>query len=142
MGLVYFLLYMFLEILFSYEFAAMFTPLGLFLEIIFTAFVGIYIIKNLPFSMQESMQKVLRREIDEDEFISIGLFKFIGAILLIIPGVFTDILGILMLIEPFAKWIVHKFLPKREFKYNNFNDSKKDDDIIDVEIIEELGKKY
>ena len=138
MGLVYFLLYMFLEILVSYEFAAIFTPFGLFLEVIFSALAGIYILKTLPFSMQESMQKVLKREIDEDEFISIGLFKFIGAILLIIPGVFTDILGILMLIEPFAKWIVHKFLPKREFK--TYNNSYKDDDIIDVEIIEEIGK--
>ena len=142
MGLVYFLLYMFLEILFSYEFAAVFTPLGLFLEIIFTAFVGVYIIRMLPFSMQESIQKVMSRQIDEQEFISIGLFKFIGAVLLIIPGVFTDILGILMLIEPFARWIVHKFLPKKEFEYNNFNnDYKTDDDIIDVEIIEEIGKK-
>ena len=138
MGLVYFLLYMFLEILFSYEFAKIFTPLGLFLEIIFTAFVGVYIIQTLPISMQESMQKVLKREIDEEEFISIGLFKFVGAILLILPGVFTDILGILMLIEPFAKWIVHKFMPKRDFKYKHYND--KDDDIIDVEIIEEIGK--
>ena len=138
MGLVYFLLYMFLEILFSYEFAAVFTPLGLFLEIIFTAFVGVYIIQTLPLSMQEGMQKVMNRRIDEQEFISIGLFKFIGAILLIVPGVFTDILGVLMLIEPFARWIVHKFLPKREFEYKNH--TNKDEDIIDVEIVEEIGK--
>ncbi len=139
MGLVYFLLYMFLEILFSYEFAAVFTPLGLFLEIVFTFFVGVYIIQTLPLSMQEGMQKVMNRQIDEQEFISIGLFKFIGAILLIVPGVFTDILGVLMLIEPFARWIVHKFLPKREFEYKNH--TNKDDDIIDVEIVEEIGKK-
>ena len=139
MGLVYFLLYLFLEILFSYEFAKIFTPLGLFLEVIFTAFAGVYIIRTLPFSMQESVQKVLKREIDEDEFISIGLFKFIGAILLIIPGVFSDILGLLMMFEPFARWIVHKFLPKREFEYKNH--TNKDDDIIDVEIVEEIGKK-
>ena len=139
MGLVYFLLYMFLEILVSYEFAVVFTPLGLFLEIVFTFFVGVYIIQTLPLSMQESMQKVMNRQIDEQEFISIGLFKFIGAILLIIPGVFTDILGVLMLIEPFARWIVHKFLPKRKFEYKNHRSSN--DDIIDVEIIEEIGKK-
>ena len=141
MGLVYFLLYLFLEILFSYELAKIFTPFGLFLEVIFTAFAGVYIIRTLPFSMQDSMQKVLKREIDEDEFISIGLFKFIGAILLIIPGVFSDILGLLMMFEPFAIWIVRKFLPKREFKtYNNTHYKNTDDDIIDVEIIEEIGK--
>jgi len=139
MGLIYFLAYMFLEILVSYEFAAFFTPLGLFLEIIVSAFIGFYIIRTLPFSMQESMQKVMSRQIDEQEFISIGLFKFIGAILLIIPGVFTDILGVLMLIEPFARWIVHKFLSKRKFEYKNYKD--KNDDVIDVEIIEEIGKR-
>ena len=142
MGLIYFLGYLFLEILFSYEFARIFTPLGLFLEVIFTAFAGVYIIRTLPFSMQESMQKVLKREIDEDEFISIGLFKFIGAILLIIPGVFSDILGLLMMFEPFAIWVVRKLVPKREFKtYNNPHYKNSDDDIIDIEIIEEIGKK-
>jgi len=134
MGLIYFLVYLFLEILFSYEFAKIFTPLGFFIEVLVTALIGVYIIRTLPFSINESMVKVFKREITEEEFLSIGIFKFIGAILLFIPGFFSDILGALFLFEPFARWIAKKFLPQQNNFYTYTNT---DDNIIDVEIIEE-----
>ena len=133
MGLIYFLGYLFLEILFSYEFANIFTPFGLFLEVLLTAIAGITIIRTLNFSMYESMQRVMRREISEEEFISIGLFKLIGAVLLFIPGVFSDMVGLFLMFEPFAKWFAKKIF-KRDIVYtnNHFDNSE----IIDVEIIE------
>jgi len=135
MGIIYFLVYLFLEILFSYEFARIFTPLGLFLEVVLTAFVGVYIIRNLHFSLAVEMQRVLRREITEEEFVTSGLFKLIGAFLLIIPGVFSDILGILFLIEPFARWVAKKFFPPQ--KVHKYHYTKEgDEEIIDVEVIE------
>jgi len=141
MGLVYFLVYLFLEILFSYEFAKIFTPLGFFIEVLVTAIIGVYILRDIHFSLSENMIRVLKREITQEEFISIEIFKFIGAILLVIPGFFSDILGALFLFEPFSKWIARKFLPKDDIKYKNaFNDFK-DDDIIDVEIIEEIERR-
>jgi len=141
MGLIYFLVYLFLEILFSYEFAKIFTPFGLFLEVIISALAGIYILRLFPFSLNESMAKVLNREITQEEFLSIGLFKFIGALLLIIPGIFSDILGILLLFEPFAKWIARKLLPKQNIYTSTASSHPTDDDIIDVEIIEEITDK-
>jgi UPF0716 family protein affecting phage T7 exclusion len=129
MGLVYFLIYLFLEILFSYEFARVFTPFGLFLEVIFSALLGVYIIQNLHLSLFEEMQKVLRREISEEEFIAAGLFRLVGAFLLIVPGVFSDLVGLLFLFEPFARWIGKKLF-KREA----------DDGIIDVEVIDDWDK--
>jgi UPF0716 family protein affecting phage T7 exclusion len=136
MGGIYFLVYLFLEILFSYEFAKIFTPFGLFLEVIFSAFVGVSILRTLQFSIFEDMQRVLRREISEEEFLTAGMFKFIGAILLIIPGVFSDMLGILFLFEPFARWVGRKLFWQKTYFYHN---QHKDDDIIDVEIIEVKG---
>lgn len=127
--MLYFLVYLFFEILVTYEFAKLFTPFGLFLEVLFSAIVGVIIIRDLNFSLFENMQRVLRREITEQEFISIGLFRFVGAILLIIPGVLTDIIGILFMFEFFAKWVARKiFISKSDYK---------DSDIIDVEIIED-----
>jgi UPF0716 family protein affecting phage T7 exclusion len=84
------------------------------------------------------MQRVLKREISEEEFITMGLFKLIGGILLFIPGVFSDMVGLFLMFEPFAKWFAKKFL-KRNSVYTNqhFDDSE----IIDVEIIEEIPKK-
>jgi len=137
MGLVYFLVYLFLEIVFSYEFMRIFTPLGFFLEILISAVAGVYIIQNLDFSLSNNMQKLFTREITQEEFISIGLFKVVGAILLIIPGFFSDIIGILFLFEPFAKFFAKKIFSNKNY-YNNY---KYDDDIIDVEIIDEVPKK-
>ena len=137
MGFIYFIGYLFLEILFSYEFMKIFTPLGFFIEVLITAVIGVYILRDIHFSLSENMIRVLRREITQEEFISIGIFQFIGAVLLIIPGFFSDIVGALLLFEPFSIWVARKFLPKDDIKYkNDFNDFK-DDDIIDVEIIEE-----
>ena len=127
--MLYFLAYLFFEILITYEFATIFTPFGLFLEVLFSAIVGFIIIRDLNFALFENMQRVLKREITEQEFISIGLFRFVGAILLIIPGVLTDIVGILLMFEFFAKWFAKKFFMSKE--------NYKDNDIIEVEIIEE-----
>jgi len=129
--MIYFLVYLFLEILFSYEFTSMFTPFGMFLEILFTFFFGVFLLKNLNIAFIDNIQKLRRREISQEEFVSIGVFQLVGAILLMIPGVFTDILGILMQFDSFGSFVARSFLPKKEVK-KDF-----DDDIIDVEIIEQ-----
>ena len=133
--MIYFLIYLFIEIVVSYEFTTLFTPLGMFLEVLITALLGVVIIRNFGFSMMENMQKVIRREIDQEEFLSIGLFKLVGALLLIVPGVFTDILGILMQFDQFGALFAKHFLPK-EGIVSNFAKRDDDDEIIDVEIIE------
>jgi UPF0716 protein FxsA len=137
MGLIYFLVYLFLEILFSYEFMKVFTPFGFFLEILFTAAAGVYMLQTLDLSLSANMHKLMRREITQEEFLSIGLFKLIGAVFLIIPGFFSDILGVLFLFEPFARFVAKKLFPSKNFYHKTY----RDDDIIDVEIIEEIPKK-
>jgi len=140
MGLIYFLVYLFLEILFSYEFARMFTPFGLFLEIILTAFAGIAIIRSLNFSMAQGLQRVMRREISEEEFMSIGLFKLIGGILIFVPGVFSDTVGLLLMFEPFAKLFTKKYFKKETNTVYKNSSYSNNSEIIDVEIIEEIPK--
>jgi len=65
----------------------------------------------------------------------LNLFSMLGAILLILPGFFSDILGILLQFSffgtLFAKKILHLKSKKRDFKNS---------DVIDVEIIEERDK--
>jgi len=131
--MIYFLIYLFIEIFVTYEFTSIVSPFGTFLEILVSGFFGVFILRTLQFSLMDSMQKVLRREISQEEFISIGLFKLVGAFLLILPGVFSDILGILMQFDFFATFVARKFLPKRETPKSPFDEG----DIIDVEIIED-----
>jgi len=146
MGIIYFLVYLFFEILFSYEFAKVFTPIGLFLEVIFSAVAGVYILRTLHFSLANEMQKVMHGEMTQDEFMKAGLFRMIGAVFLIIPGVFSDTLGVLFLLEPIAGWFAGKFLKKRkphtQSSFYGGYEGYCDDDIIDVEIIEEIPKKH
>jgi len=135
--MIYFLIYLFIEIFVTYEFTSMVSPFGTFLEILVSGFVGVFILRTINLSLIESMQKVVRREISQQEFISIGLFKLIGAFLLILPGVFSDILGILMQFDEFGSFIANKFISKRtETTYSNKSEFD-DSDIIDVEIIED-----
>jgi len=134
--MIYFLIYLFIEIFVSYEFTNIFTPFGMFLEILATAVLGVIILQNLNMSLMENMMKVAKREISQEEFISIGMFKFVGAILLIIPGVFTDILGFLMQFDLFGSLVAQKFLTPKQPKKDPF-----EDDIIDVEIIEDKNVK-
>jgi len=135
--MIYFLVYLFVEIFVSYEFTKIFTPFGMFLEILASAVFGLMLIRTLNFSLAESMQRVMRREISQEEFISIGMFKFVGAILLIIPGIFTDILGLLMQFDAFGSFVAKKLLtPKQPYQKDPF-----ENDIIDVEIIEDKYAK-
>jgi UPF0716 family protein affecting phage T7 exclusion len=133
--MIYFLIYLFVEIFVSYEFTKIFTPFGMFLEILASAVLGLMLIRTLNFSLAESMQRMMHREISQEEFISIGMFKFVGAILLVIPGVFTDILGLLMQFDAFGSFVAKKLLTPRE-TYTQQKDPF-EEDIIDVEIIED-----
>jgi len=136
--MIYFLVYLFIEIFVTYEFTQILSPLGTFFEFLLTGFIGVYLLKTLNLSLVESMQKVARREISQKEFISIGLFKLMGALFLILPGFFSDIVGVLMQFDEFGAFIAKKFIPKKEYReHKESNPFEKDDDIIDVEIIEE-----
>lgn len=80
--------------------------------------------------MMATMQALANGEISVEEFESMNLYILLGAILLIIPGFFTDILGILLQFGVFSRFIARKI-----FKLKSKRDME-DSDVIDVEIIE------
>jgi UPF0716 family protein affecting phage T7 exclusion len=133
--LIYFLIYLFIEILVTIEFGSYFGGIVTFLEFIGSFFVGMIILQNLQFSMRDNISRVLNREISSNEFISMGLFKAVGAMFLILPGVFTDIIGVLMQFEIIASFFANNFLPKKSNEQKK--ESQKDENIIDVEIVED-----
>ncbi len=109
-----------------------------FLEIIFSAIFGMFLLKNLNIALIENMRALSQGKISQRDFSRMNISMALGAILLIIPGFFTDIIGILLQFEFVGVFIANKFI-KKESSYNNtneFNTQKGDDDVIDVEIIE------
>ncbi len=152
--MIYFFTYLFIELVVSSSIAGSIGGLNIFLEIIISAMIGILILKNFKLSFSESISKVRTGQLTQEEFIKENAGKAIGAIFLIVPGFFTDIIGILFqfsfLVILFTKIFTYKSPTSRtsytrNFEYdpkiykntNNTNYKRKTDEIIDVEIIDD-----
>jgi len=135
--MVYFLVYLFLEVLISVNISSAIGGLMTFVEILFTAFIGIAILVNFRQTLVENFQAVSYHQIDLEQFQKLNLFTLIGAIFLIVPGFFTDILGLVMQFSVFTSMFVNRYNVKSKSKNHNYENinKQKDSDVIDVEII-------
>jgi len=138
--MLYFIVYLFLEVLVSVNISSAIGGLATFFEILISAFIGISILVNFRTTLAENMRAVSLNCIDLEEFQRLNVFTLIGAILLILPGFLTDIIGILLQFSVITSMIVNRYNVKSRscntpFEGDNIN-YKKDDDVIDVEIIE------
>jgi 2-isopropylmalate synthase/UPF0716 protein FxsA len=96
---------------------------------------------NFRTTLLQNITAVSFNAIDLTEFQRLNLFTIIGAILLIIPGFLTDIIGALMQFSVFTSMLVNRY----NVKSGNYTPHKtqediqkniqKDTDVIDVEII-------
>ncbi|WP_373072703.1 FxsA family protein [Sulfurimonas sp.] len=148
--MIYFIVYLFLEVLISVNISSYLGGLLTFFEILITAFIGIYILVNFKESLRENLTAVSYNCIDLQEFQNLNLFTLIGAIFLIIPGFLTDIIGALMQFSVFTTMIVNRYQmysSKRchtdfdEFSSQNSHITK-ETDVIDVEIISDNSTKH
>jgi len=103
--------------------------LGFVLEIILTAFLGFGILVNFRLFFAEALERLRSREITYEAFVGSNIFRILGAFLLILPGAFTDILGILMQFSSFGFVLIKPFV-KSKFTKNTHNE------VIDVEVVE------
>ncbi len=101
----------------------------------------------------EKINAVKAGQITQEEFVKSSIGKAIGAILLIVPGFFTDIIGLFlqfgMFTILFSKIFTFKSKASNNTNYSqsnytytefdNYNKTKQkgDDDVIDVEIIDD-----
>jgi len=131
--MLYFLLYLFLEVIVSVNISSSIGGLATFFEILLSAFLGISILLNFRTTLVENMRAVSYNCIDLEQFQRLNLFTLFGAILLIVPGFLTDIMGILLQFSSLTSMIVNRY----NVKSGNCNTStmREDSDIIDVEII-------
>ena len=129
--MIYIIFYIFIETFVSVEIASAIGPFWTFIEIILSAILGLFLIINHQYRLGEYFFALFKKEISNEEFEALNLYSLLGAILLIIPGFFTDTVGMLLQFGIFAKFFAVKIL--------NLKRKKKDggDDVIDVEIIED-----
>ena len=134
--------YLFLEVLVSYEIIDVIGVLGFVLEIILTALLGFFILINFRLVLDDALLRLRERQISYEHFVSSNIFRILGAILLILPGGLTDILGILMQFSTLGFMFVKPFVKPfekpagRNFSQDFKHDSNPQNEIIDVEVIE------
>ncbi len=129
----YFLLYFFLEVVITVDIAGKIGGLATFFEIIITAFIGLFLLTNFRYTLAQSMQALMAGTITVDEFQKMNLMSLLGAILLIIPGFFSDIVGVLLQFGFFGTFVAKKILHLKEKKSKRKGEYE---DAIDVEIID------
>lgn len=150
--MIYIFLYLFLEVMVSTYFASFLGGFYTFLEIVFSALVGLFLLKNFKYSLMLNIKSLTKGEITQEDFIKQNVANAIGAILLIIPGFLTDIIGVLLQFGILTRFLtkIFKFKidsktthaePKFHYQEENFTYKQKrryyDDEIIDVEVIDD-----
>ena len=162
--MIYFFIYLFFEVMISSTIAGEIGGLNIFFEILLTASIGIFILRNFKISLMDSITKARSGHITQEEFMKANVGKALGAILLIVPGILTDTIGLLLQIPFFITIISTLFKFKTptnrtsystnfsssDFGYdtsrftntntrntNNSNYKRNNDEIIDVEVIDD-----
>lgn len=128
--------YIFAEVLISVQVAGVIGGLGTFFEIMFSGFVGLLLLLNVKTTMIESLKAMSNNCITMKEFQELNIFALLGAVLLILPGILSDIIGILMQFSVFTALVASRFKKTNgECKPN-----KGEDNVIDVEIVNNATK--
>jgi UPF0716 protein FxsA len=106
------------------------------LIIFFTAFVGIYYAKIEGLNtIKSGMSNLYKNKIPIYEMLS-GASIAVAAILLILPGFISDLIGFSLLV-PITRKIIISFWLKNKYQQNTHNNKE----VIDAEIIEEEKDK-
>ena len=109
--------------------------LNTILLIFFTAITGVYFAKLAGLStLRSGLNQMIKNEMPIYEIISGAALAF-AALLLIIPGFLTDIVGFLLIIPVTRKFFIKSISSK--FKKNKINN----DDVIEGEFEEDKEKK-
>jgi len=101
--------------------------------IVVSMFVGFRVLRFSSLSIMGNLNSVSRGKLSMQSFQNASTAYLLGAILLIIPGVLTDFLGIIALCYTVYLQFVAKITPEQ----TKFDKKQGDDNVIDVEIIDE-----
>lgn len=147
--MIYFLIYLFLEVIVSVNIASAIGGVMTFFELIVSAMIGFAILFNFRNTLAENMKAVSYNCINLQQFQELNLFTLFGAVLLILPGFLTDIGGLLMQFSVFTTMLVNRYSARHgqcdtpmhhEHTHYTYHE-RKDDDVIDVEIINDSDKR-
>lgn len=126
-----FVLYFFVEIYSIITFAEVFGIFSLFVEFIVSAVVGFVILASQYKAMFAYSPLIFNNPFGLKNLINKSLFRLLGGILLILPGIISDIVGIVC----FFVALFYPIQSNSQF-FGDSTQSNDDPNIIDAEIIE------
>jgi len=138
--MIYFLIYLFLEVVVSVNIASAIGGVWTFVELIASALAGFAILANFRGTLAENIHALNQARIDPMEFQQLNLFTILGAVLLIVPGFLTDIIGILLQFSVVTKMLVNRFVAQSKHQSSTHH-TQKDTHVIDVEIVSDDADK-
>jgi len=100
------------------------------LWVIATSVLGGILLRLSPYAVMDSFQSIGLKKFNLISAQNAAISYVVGAILLIIPGIFSDFLGVCLLLYTIYLRLFAKISPTQK------NHKKGDDDVIDVEIID------
>jgi len=136
--MIYFFLYLFLEVMVSVQVGSILGGVGTFLEIMASGLLGVALLLNVKTTMVESLKAMSNNCINMKQFQELNIFALLGAIFLILPGILSDMIGLFMQFSVFTGLIISRYNKNHgqcDEETQNFNPHKGDDNVIDVEII-------
>ena len=98
--------------------------------------LGMMLLQKSPQTIMGNMQSVKRGKLDIRNFQNVSMAYFVAAILLMIPGVLSDILGLAALLYVLYLQFVAKITPEHTTQFTK----QGDEHVIDVEIIDEYSR--
>ncbi|APZ04204.1 membrane protein FxsA [Kosakonia cowanii] len=110
-----FFLYVYIEISIFIQVAHVFGVLMTLILVLFTSVIGMSLVRNQGFkNLMAMQQKMAAGESPAAEMIK-SVSLVIAGLLLLLPGFFTDFLGLLLLVPPVQKLITLKLMPHLRF---------------------------
>jgi len=104
--------------------------------IVLSFVLGMMLLQKSSQTMMSNMQSMRQGKIDLKRFKNASMSYFVGAILLIIPGVLSDFLGLIALFYTVYLQFIAKITPEGTTHFKK----QGDDNVIDVEIIDEHSR--
>ncbi len=130
----YFIIYFFAELFISLKVGI---SIGFFWSVVWilgSMFLGFFLLKHSNYTLFYGMQKLHSGEFDMHLLSNSAISYLFGAILLIIPGVLSDLIGLFLLVYILYLHLFVK-IPTRKSQ-NKSQYYKGDLDVIDTEIID------
>lgn len=128
--MIYFLIYLFAEVIVTIEVATRIGGLATFLEIVLSAMAGILLLMNFRHTLSENLHALQARRIDLQGFSNRNLLGLLGAALLIVPGFVSDAIALTIEFYLFGSLLINR--SGRKYPTPS---QPKDDHVIDAEII-------